>query len=272
MEIKPTKGPTALSVDVLPQITVDLSIYYLYDSDVSPLPTYDAAFRSGAALVAELNQIFRPACVQFKLNPLNLHFNSGTLDDVVDGVGIEQWAPEVFRITDVARWAATPPDNPAPRKMCLVIARELRLNDPRTLGITPLTTGRRVALVGTKPFEKPDGTVWPANSPNYGLMDFYITCAHEIGHLLFLSSRTGSVLTEVKETMASGAGSGHDPGRFPASDYYLDGIPITLPATQNRPRLDGGLMKQGDKRWRWMRREDWLRANSLALNFKLSSP
>ncbi len=286
MEIKPTKGPTALSVDVLQQITIDLGIYYLYDSNFSPAgPTYHAAFRSGAALVEELNKIFRPACVQFKLNTeelLNLHFNVDPPDDIVQGdtmgSGLDQLAPEVARIINPLQWGEyDDPATPLPprRKMCLVIARQLQLHDPRTLGITPLTTERRVALVGTKAFEKlgdPHGTPEPANSSSYGLMDFYITCAHEIGHLLFLSSRTGSVLTKVEETMTINAGGGHDPGRFPANDYYLDGIPIIPPAIQNKSRLDGGLMKQGDKRWRWMRREDWLRANVIARRFILSSP
>jgi hypothetical protein len=101
---------------------------------------------------------------------------------------------------------------------------------------------------------------------SYAFDDFLMTCVHEVGHQLGISTRDST--------------AGHDPTfghhdqkYFPVRRYYRDGSRVPPPLRGKEPspddtptRLYFGLMSQNTPpgEWKWIRHEDWKAANANA--------
>jgi hypothetical protein len=135
----------------------------------------------------------------------------------------------------------------------LILVRRILNAGSDDLGQTVPGTNR--SFVQTSYFE--NGTM------GFGYQDFLITCAHEIGHQLGLSTHTLLDPNSPKK---------HDQGLFPKYDYYLDGGPVAeadrtkTPEADLHRRLLQALMTQGSSagQWKWIRHEDWEVANDKA--------
>jgi len=175
--------------------------------------------------------------VNLKLD-INVGINTyGTEGDLIFGIG-----PGSFSVT---------------RKLSLIIVQDLSVTHlgeqqpGNDVGITPTNHNAPVispnrCVVETKHFE--------GSLPGGGndLEEFYLTCAHEIGHALGVCTRD------------DGASIMHDPGDFPSNQYNLDGTPAN---NGQAPRMNGSLMKEGLGAWKWILHEDWKWANEQAPQF-----
>lgn len=100
-----------------------------------------------------------------------------------------------------------------------------------------------------------------SNYPRLDYSDFLISCAHEVGHQFGLS--THNLLDPLHPK--------HDGGKYPEKECYLDGKPIQtyLPGFV-QGAMDSfkyALMSEqaAHGQWRWIRNEDWEKANDMAL-------
>lgn len=266
--IKGTRN--VLHVDVLPLQTIPINIWYLEDS--RPMPGVTVApgesdfrvapvppgFPTPAAIIKRLNDIYTPqAGINFVVGV------KGVLDVPFDGATFNSsgWGPDI-NPNGVLDVQATSISSPEIQKVIqalgagnlkvvnLVLLTKMSVTD---LGDTP--PGIKCSFVQSSPY----GGAGSA----YTMDVFLITCAHEIGHQLGLSTHT---------FLDSKSPKRHDQGLYPWQYYYFDGTAVPFPnreqpqAPNEKQRLIQALMKQetpsGD--WRWIRHEDWEMANTSA--------
>ena len=244
-----------LKVDILPKRKVKLAIWYLHDS-VNGCPMIDPAFQNPNDIKDMLNEVFGPqACLEFEIEyalPLDVPFDLVKKDRAL-------WMNDQ-PLMNLEYLPVSQGKLPLSR-MNLILVRAM---NGANLGSTPWKGDR--SFVETRPFAAP-GVTPPAGGWRY--TDFLITCVHEIGHLLELSTHDEKFY---RNPVPNHNVQYHDVRFFPMRDYYEDGtrVPLAerqkLPETSAKRRAYYGLMSQatppGD--WKWIRHEDWKQANKIA--------
>lgn len=243
-----------LKVKVLPLITVDLGIFRVEDSvDLAheKKSKLDPTLPDNAAIIKSLNRFFIQCGVRFALNGSSqnytganaLHFDiatpaNGYLDGMKDSDGEVNYLKSQTGLKT--------------GKLNLVILHGLnaKVNGRIPGGFAP-PNGSQV-FVFSSSFE--DDTQDRAD----GFPRLKQVCAHELGHALGLSTRLNYEPKTGKTNTYYGAG--HDIGLFPREVNLQedpDGAPVT------------GLMwpVAGDHH-RWVRHEDWVKANEKAQDFR----
>ena len=172
-----------MHVDLLPAHRIPIGIYFVNDPSVAAT-TIPAAFTGTAAtIITRLNEVFRQACVEFVLArvamlPVGYDTDHDGLYDAPPVMSPPGTHTERDKLLDNTELRLS-------GKLNLLIVRDIA--SPDNIGITPerntLTVPNR-SIVETAYFE----TANPA-APKLEL--FYLTCVHEIGHALGLSTRGG---------------------------------------------------------------------------------
>ena len=314
------KPAAVLDVDVLPIRYIPIGLWYLEDGRPETDDAPPVEYRDAHAVLQRLNKVFRQACVQFI--PANKDGAGNAIFLPVPRQGnaiLEYGHPKVAAqpqgLLELDLWNGVEmrkvhaPDLPLPgAKIHLVLVRYA--GPPRPGQLQPFGMSwsgggvRERCFVQTQAFESiPRGANadgWLGH--NVILHDFLTTCAHEVGHVLGLSTRN---VGQANQIFAS-----HDQGLFPMHLYHLDGTPVpskmqfitpSFPAKLNRlpwslpwspfdkRRIEIGLMTQSHNqmpamedggvnvqstfpgsanRSYWIRHEDWRMANDRAANFE----
>lgn len=227
-----------LNVDLLPVRKIKLGIYFVSDYPMggSEIPV---AFQKAGEIIGRLNDVFKQACVEFEIGQTGIR--DIYFDKNQDG------ALEGSRFS--SEWTAIASESFSD-KLNLLIVRKIsnRIGD---FGVCPSDDHPDRVVVETKEFE--------GGSPDDFEL-FLMTCAHEIGHALGLSTRN-------RDPVFPHIGS-HDSGAFPSAEYYLDGSRVTDPSS-TAPKMNGALMRKAKGKWRWIRQEDWKEANDNAASFEI---
>jgi len=242
-----------LSVAMFPPLTVKIGVYFL-DDPTTPLdnvPNLKPVSASGTSgIITELNKAFSAAGIQFELennpnlppqNSLSWGYNTEPKDGTLSLLRGSQEAEYVFQR-----------EANFPAKLNIILVKGLTYSVP-SVGLCPIWNSGQTELVYHCVFVawgNDDGTARDAGSIKR-------TCAHEVGHALRISTRTGEDRTR-----------GHDGGPFP--DRALQ----ELAANPLLRRL--GLMYHKDfkgpsdnivPRDVWVRHEDWFQAWTTAKIF-----
>lgn len=260
---KPGKPSKILKVHLMRVRKIVLGVYFV-KATTSTQTEPHSAFRTSATIIQRLNEIYRQACIEFELssdssdNLITYNYDIRPIPTTPPNLKLDiGWTPVGYGAEGDRILGIGPDSFPVLRKLSLIIVQDLAVT-PRgaqqpnnDVGITPANHNTPVTrpnrcVVETKHFE--------GSLPGGGndLEEFYLTCAHEIGHALGVCTRD------------VGASIMHDPGDFPSNQYNLDGTPAN---NGQAPRMNGSLMKQGFGGWRWIRHEDWKWANEQAPQF-----
>ena len=254
-----------LKVKVLPLITVDLGIFRVEDSvDLSAghakKSQLDSTLPDNAAIIKDLNRFFIQCGVRFTLNGNShnfvaanaLHFDVGQPNGILDS-GKEN-DPEMIYLKNESQIKTG--------KLNLVILHGLSANgaDGNKAGFCPVSdtdpsiiNGNQVFVFSTYYESLASGDATRAFS------GFKQVCAHELGHALGLSTRA-NYDPEHNKTDTHWTRN-HDLGFFPV-EVDLQGDPKEGPP-------DRGLMyPEASYERRWVRHEDWFKANNTAKGFR----
>ena len=232
-----------LKVKVIPLITVDLGIFRVEDSvDMSEghakKSEIDNTLPNNAAIVKSLNRYFISCGVRFTLNGGSqdftgthaLHFDTVAANGFLDGTGLAD--------QEVTNLRTNPQLNTGKLNLVILHGLVAKVN-----GSTPAG------------FRSPQGsqvfvftTYYEEHQDRPGFEGFQQVCAHELGHALGLSTREN--YDPAKEFTSTHYTPHHDLGKFP----------------EGEPR---GLMFPGTAfDHRWIRHEDWFKANTNAKDYR----
>ena|GEM_PF-5147193 len=243
IQIKAKKGNAdvrTLDVDLLPVRKIKIGVYFVkgWSASNSDIPE---AFKIAGTIVDRLNEIFQQACVEFEL---------GHTGDLISGFDLNgDDALDCGQFSVEKNTLLLPQNTTLPDRLNLLIVRNI-LDDFGSVGVTPTIENPDRSIVESLYFE---------TAGSDGIELFLTTCAHEIGHALGLSTRNRS-LSEGSSNFR------HDSGAYPSAYYHLDGTRVNDPGSA-MPRMDGALMKQRGGKWRWMRHQDWKKANDNAEHY-----
>jgi len=228
-----TNAIAALHVMVLPWITNSIGIYEIEDPQSTN--TWQVGAPSATNILNELNSVYTQACVHFELanlTPTNVvvnysYDNGGETTDALEKwffPGDGKMETCEMNSTNLVNFLDLFSSNKASE--CVYFFRRSGMRS--TLGWTPPRSMWSGVLT-----HKLDGT----SSPLITLI-----VAHEVGHLLDLSTRD-----DVED---DGERNGHDLGTPPSGTGMLMRPFIDKPALEPEPR--------------WMRHDDWWKANDTA--------